>query len=358
MPNSISPNSATITGRQGAGALRAILPAAHKAANPTVYENMTASRQAMADHGTRARESYDNPTYTGAHNNWARQDTTATTTACVKMRGARRLPLRIGVLFCETMTFLFILDQAGWTAADCRRWACGMVAGTPRASSPMPCLVSGYLSATIGGAAGKHCRSPEGTQVGGLADHGSGPPAWAGVYGAGWHQAVTLCWLPLPAWADLSSSGVTIALHQTPIPAPESSGRMAIPATCDDSVAQLTDTRQLRNRMSGIRPSCDRVITQRRDYPHANGIRWTRYDSTIINNKNPPLPTGSSRPCPLRDSNPQARRRWILSPLRLPIPPRGQLFYASMLAGQMSPRHTRNQSAAAQYTVDGMVARA
>ncbi len=203
MPNSISPNSATITGRQGAGALRAILPAAHKAANPTVYENMTASRQAIADHGTRARESYDNPTYTGAHNNWARQDTTATTTACVKMRGARRLPLRIGVLFCETMTFLFILDQAGWTAADCHRWACGMVAGAPRASSPMPCLVSGYLSATIGGAAGKHCRSPEGTQAGGLADHDSGPPAWAGVYGAGWHQAVTLCWLPLPAWAAL-----------------------------------------------------------------------------------------------------------------------------------------------------------
>lgn len=333
MPNSISPNSATITGRQGAGALRAILPAAHKAANPTVYENMTASRQAMADHGTRARESYDNPTYTGAHNNWARQDTTATTTACVKMRGARRLPLRIGVLFCETMTFLFILDQAGWTAADCRRWACGMVAGAPRASSPMPCLVSGYLSATIGGAAGKHCRSPEGTQVGGLADHGSGPPAWAGVYGAGWHQAVTLCWLPLPAWADL------------------------FVLRCDDSVAQLTDTRQLRSRMAGIRPSCDRVITQRRDYPHANGIRWTRYDNHH-QQQNPPLPTGSSRPCPLRDSNPQARRRWILSPLRLPIPPRGQLFYASMLAGQMSPRHTRNQPAAARYTVDGMAARA
>lgn len=115
--------------------------------------------------------------------------------------------------------------------------------------------------------------------MGGLADHGSGPPAGAGVYGAGWHQAVTLCWLPLPAWADLSSSGVTIALHQTPIPAPESSGRMAIPATCDDSVAQLPDTRQLRSRMAGIRPSCDRVITQRRDYPHANGIRWTRYDN-------------------------------------------------------------------------------
>lgn len=120
----------------------------------------------------------------------------------------------------------------------------------------------------------------------------------AGVYGAGWHQAVTLCWLPLPAWADLSSSGVTIALHQTPIPAPESSGRMAVSATCDDSVAQLTDTRQLRNRMSGIRPSCDRVITQRRDYPHANGIRWTRYDNHH-QQQSPPLPTGSSRPCPL-----------------------------------------------------------
>lgn len=99
------------------------------------------------------------------------------------------------------------------------------------------------------------------------------------MYGAGWHQAVTLCWLPLPAWADLSSSGVTIALHQTPIPAPESSGRMAVSTACDDSVAQLPDTRQLRSRMAGIRPSCDQVITQRRDYPHANGIRWTRYDN-------------------------------------------------------------------------------
>ena len=33
--------------------------------------------------------------------------------------------------------------------------------------------------------------------------HGPACTERAGVYGAGWHQAVTLCWLPLPAWADL-----------------------------------------------------------------------------------------------------------------------------------------------------------